>query len=88
MATLQGERDFYAQMFGEEMITQVDDSQTSLDDYDEAIFLFQDMLQEVLEFRPEDTSEIHFLHRSIQEAKCAKREALKRMKSRKEETAA
>lgn len=80
----------YAQMFGEEMIVRADYSDLSetLDDYDEAIMLYEDMLQDCLLFRPEDKDEINLLNREIQECRCAKRELWKALKKSKKENKA
>ena len=77
MATLQADREVYAAMFGEDAIVQAESAVITLDDYDEAIFLYQDLLQNVLRFHPTDHDEIAFLNKHIQECKVAKRELLK-----------
>lgn len=77
MAKLQTERELYAAMFGEDSIMQTDPAEVTLNDYDEAIFLYEDMLHRTLIYRPDDQEEIAFLKKHIQECKVAKRELYK-----------
>lgn len=79
MATLQSERQVYRDMFGDEAITP--ENEGSLDDYDEAIFLYQWILEETLNFRPDDKEEIALLNREIAECKFKKRELLRALKN-------
>lgn len=77
MAKLQTERELYAAMFGEDSIIQTDQTEVTLNDYDEAIFLYEDMLHRTLIYHPNDHEEIAFLKKHIQECKVAKRELYK-----------
>ncbi len=88
MATLQAERECYAAMFGEDSMIQAEPVEITLDDFDEAIFLYQDMLEKTLRYHPTDTDEIAFLNKHIQECKVQKREFLKSLKSERRYSAA
>ena len=88
MATLQAERECYAAMFGEDSLVQTESVEVTLDDYDEAIFLYQDMLEKTFRYHPTDTDEIAFLNKHIQECKVQKRELLKSLKSERRISAA
>lgn len=80
MATLQSEREMYAQMFGEEMIVQPDNQEEpTLNDFDEALFLYEDMLHDALLYG-RGAAEINLLNREIAECKFQKRELVKKMK--------
>ena len=79
MATLQTERQTYRDMFGDDSI--MPENEGSLNDYDEAIFLYQWMLEETLNFRPDDKEEIALLNREIAECKFKKRELLRALKN-------
>lgn len=88
MATLQTERECYAAMFGEDSLIQAEPAEVTLNDYDEAIFLYQDLLQNTLMYHPTDTDEIAFLNKHIQECKVQKRELLKSLNSERRFSAA
>lgn len=80
MATLQKEREMYAAMFGEDSISQAFEMESlheQLDSVQEALFLYQDLLSNVMTFRPTDKEEIAFLKKHIQECKVQKRELVK-----------
>ncbi len=88
MATLKEERNMYVAMFGEDSLIQTEPTVVSLDDYDEAIFLYQDMLERTLLYHPTDADEIAFLNKHIQECKVQKRELLKSLNSERRFSAA
>ena len=77
MAKLCEERAFYAAMFGEDSLVQAASAEATLNDYDEDISLYEEMLHRTLCYRPDDQEEIAFLKKHIQECKIAKRELFK-----------
>lgn len=81
MATLQKERDMYAAMFGEDAIVEPAEYDVTLDSYDEAVGLYEDMLHQTLMFRPEDKNDIALLKKEIQECKTAKRELFRALQT-------
>lgn len=79
MATLQKERELYAAMYGDESLIQaeqIDSLDSQLDGVMEALYLYQDLLANVIMFHPTDKSEIAFLKKEIQECKVQKRELI------------
>lgn len=92
MATLQREREMYAAMFGDDSVTQVFEFESlneQLDSVQEALYLYQDLLSNVLMFHPDDQKEIAFLKKHIQECKVQKRELIATLNNAlKENTAA
>jgi len=79
MATLQKERELYAAMYGDESMVQaeqIDSLDSQLDGVMEALYLYQDLLSNVIMFHPTDKSEIAFLKKEIQECKVKKRELI------------
>ena len=77
MAKLSAEREMYAAMFGEDSLARAESAEVTLNDYDEAIFLYEEMLHRTLSYRPDDQEEIAFLKKHIQECKVQKRELYK-----------